>query len=99
MQNNNFKNFSKTTGMQLFGKTLLYKNQIKIKKFDTDKNKKEKKNNFPFIKNVLENIPQGATHRYGGNFFKKGSHGFTYVFFENEWKRTQEIELREFMRL
>ena len=83
--------------MQLYGKTLLFKNEINSRKLILED--KKNKNNFSKIKNVLENIPKGATHVYGGNFFKKGSHGFTFVFHDNEWRRTEEIKLKEFMRL
>lgn len=90
---NELKNFHKKTGMFLFGKELVDKRKVKIKKSE-NKNFSE-----PKIKNVLENIPKGATHIYKGNFFKHGSHGFTFIFSNNDWVRTNEIILRNNMRI
>ena len=90
---NELKNFHKKTGMFLFGKELVDKRKIKIKKTSKENFQEQK------IKNVLENIPKGATHIYRGYFFKIGIHGFTFIFTNNEWKRTEEIILRNNMRI
>lgn len=84
-QKNNLKNIHKKTGMFLFGKELVIKREVNTRTKTKTENKKTK------IKNVLDNIPKGATHTKDGMFFKFGSHGFLYMFTNNTWQRCSDI--------
>lgn len=84
----------KVTGVAQYGREQKITKDIPRRIFKL-KNKRE-----PKIKSVLDHVPNGATHQYGGYFFKYGSHGFVFIW-ENStrtWQRTEQ-ELRQHMRI
>jgi len=85
------KNFHKKTGMFLSGKNLYIKKEIPVRIYGLRKNKKP----APKIKSVLDNIPKGATHANGNYFYKKGSHGFYFIYLNEDWKRCEKEEFRK----
>jgi hypothetical protein len=83
---NELEKYHKKTGMFLLGKNLLLKKDLIIKR-----NKKPEKE-IP-QKTLLENIPKNATHIINGHFYKIGSHGYTFIFVNNNWQRCNDLIL------